>query len=308
MTTSVSRPATHSVAEQKTPVVTPDIDEPDANAEIVSGLASYLSKLGGGKANLSKVTSLLEALQGEELSVNRANETAQRTIKLYLAEEQQILREVYRSFFDSQPNIEVLGSSDDVSCDILVEAASTLKPDVMIVGVKTLHGSTVENLETLREPCPDVGLVLFFAFYDANGIKGLREFSRNSSVGCAYLLKHTVDTVDQLTQVIDSVAQGRIMVDPVVMDELISNGGSRGGVLKELSPKALEVLDFLAKSYRNDTIADLLSRDVKTVERHINNIYSALDDYDDSKHPRVRAALMYLKATGALSTEQPFVE
>ena len=66
MNKSVSLPATSRVAEQKTLVVTPDIDERDTNAEIVSGLASYLSRLGGGNANLAKVTSLLEALQGEE--------------------------------------------------------------------------------------------------------------------------------------------------------------------------------------------------------------------------------------------------
>ena len=63
----------------------------------------------------------------------------------------------------------------------------------------------------------------------------------------------------------------------------------------------------MAKGYRNDTIAEVLSRDVKTVERHINNIYTTLLGAEDELgHPRVRAALMYLKANGLLSAEQPF--
>jgi hypothetical protein len=42
------------------------------------------------------------------------------------------------------------------------------------------------------------------------------------------------------------------------------------------------------------------------VERHINNIYSKLQNNkpnspDATMHPRVRAALMYLKAVGLLS-------
>ena len=152
-----------------------------------------------------------------------------------------------------------------------------------------------------------MGLALLFAYYDVHGIKALREFSKGSSAGCAYLLKHTIDTVDQLIQVVHSVAEDRIIVDPMVMEELIKTGDSTSSFIQELSPKELEVLSWLAKGYRNDTIAGLLSRDVKTIERHINNIYSKLhsdkmEGPDDSGHPRVRAALTYLKGTGLLST------
>ena len=187
--------------------------------------------------------------------------------------------------------------------------ARRFKPQVMLLGVKRVQVSTVETLEMLREAFPQLALVLMFAFYDAQGLKALREFSRGSSIGCAYLHKHTIDTVEQLTQVIYSVAAGRIIVDPAVMEGLIKAGDPHASFLGELSPKELEVLSWMAKGYRNETIADVLSRDVKTVERHINNIYSKLqsckfEESDDSKHPRVRAALAYLKATGLLPAEQ----
>ena len=149
-----------------------------------------------------------------------------------------------------------------------------------------------------------MGVVLLFAFYDTQGIKALREFSRDVSVGRAYLLKHTIDTVDQLNHTISSVAEGRMIVDPTVMEELIKTGDAQNEMLRDLSPRALEVLHWVARGYRNETIAGVLSRDVKTVERHINNIYTALLGPEDTKHPRVKAALMYLRATGVLSTEQ----
>ncbi len=95
-------------------------------------------------------------------------------------------------------------------------------------------------------------------------------------------------------------------MDPLVMEELVRTGESGNGVVQELSAKEMEVLGWLAKGYRNDTIAGLLSRDVKTVERHINNIYSKLqsDNSDGpgaTMHPRVRAALTYLEAVGLLA-------
>ena len=294
------------------------------------GLISYLAKIGLADNDLAQVISLLQNSQhSQQENIAKAAPPEQRSIQpaqpnlpeplatsrakitIYLAEEQQILREAYQAFFSAHRDIQIVGASDDTSAESIVAAVRHFEPNVLLLGVKSVQQSTVERLATLRESCPDVGLVLLFAFYDAHGMKALREFSRDASAGCAYLLKHTVDTVDQLAQMVSAVAEGRIIVDPVVMEGLIKNPDPQSSFLSELSPRELEVLSWMAKGYRNDTIAGILSRDVKTVERHINNIYSKLqnnqlDDDDEmqpgSLHPRVRAALSYLKATGLLPT------
>lgn len=232
-------------------------------------------------------------------------EVSKRTVSLYIAEEQQILRDAYTSYVRNQPCLVVVGATDDTSSEALLQAATELAPDALLVGTKTLKPATVNSLQLLREACPKVGLVLLFAFYDVHGIKALRTFSRNASAGCAYLLKHTIDTGAQLVQTINAVAEGRMIIDPMVMEELFKSGEAGQGRLKELTPRTREVLGWLAKGLRNESIAELLSRDVKTVERHINNIYAALQvDDDTSKHPRVYATLVYLRAMGLLSTEQ----
>ena len=310
------------------------------------GLISYLAKLGLEDEDLTRVISLLHTGKGESALLPKQREEliqalpegdlleskfedkffaeqdfgarpagrsfaypAQKTVRIFLAEEQQILKEAYLSFFSDQPAIEILGSTDDTSVDALLSAAKTFKPNAMLLGVKTVQQETVEKLNMLRQACPDVGIVLLFAFYDIQGIKALREFSKETSSGCAYLLKHTVDTVEQLTQVIFSVVEGRIIIDPMVMEGIINSGDANNNFLRELSPKELEVLSWIAKGYRNDTIADVLSRDVKTVERHINNIYGKLhcgreDSPEESRHPRVQAALTYLRATGLLPADE----
>ena len=156
----------------------------------------------------------------------------------------------------------------------------------------------------LREGCPDVSIVLLSSLYDVKGIKALREFSRGASGGCAYLLKHTIDSVEQLTQVICSVAEGRVILDPTVMEGMITSGDAHNGLLKDLSPREMEVLSWMAKGYRNDTIADVLCLDPKTVERHINSIYSKLGTGESSRHPRVHAILSYLTAFGLIPAQQ----
>ena len=306
------------------------------------GLISYLAKLGLGDADLARVFSMLQTSPAESATpvaspvaqpeepeiemppeskmiepvlevahpAGRIIEPAQKTVKIYLAEEQQILKEAYISFFKDQQAIEVMGSSDDTSTESLVAAAKAFNPDAMLLGVKSVQKDTVQKLEDLRQACPKLGIVLLFSFYDAQGIKALREFSKDTHAGCAYLLKHTVDTVEQLTQVIFSVVEGRIIIDPMVMEGLIKTGDGHGAFLRDLSPRELEVLSWMAKGFRNDTIADVLSRDVKTVERHINNIYSKLfserrdNEEEGSRHPRVQATLTYLRATGLLTNDQ----
>ncbi|MCH7714416.1 MAG: response regulator transcription factor [Chloroflexi bacterium] len=292
-----------------------------ANPDLAEGLTPYLADLGLSDAHLAKLISLLEATQAEASPVvspqrdgpktRRVPEapifapSAVKTVRLFVAEEQHILKEAYNSFFTNDPNIDMLGSTLDTSTDSLVAAVEEFQPEVVLLGVKGLRASVVDTLRSIRDACPTTAPVLLFAFYDAQGIKALKEFTRDTAGGRGFLLKHTIDTVEQLIQVVCSVAQGRIIVDPMVMEELVRSGDPGSGYLRELSPKALEVLSWMAKGYRNDTIADVLSRDVKTIERHINNIYSTLlDSDDDSRHPRVRAALMYLKATGLLSTDQ----
>ena len=296
----------------------------------LSDLTAYLSKLGLGDVGLARVMSLLKATHsepdaqvvdevvepeagpGESLPIGSeqpsplVQNAGTKSIRLFMAEEQEILMEAYRNLLESQPSVELLGCWSDTGIESLIQTISKLQPNVMLLGVKALRPSTVEKLEALRDAFPSLGMVLLFAFYDAQGIKALREYSRDVSVGRAYLLKHTIDTVAQLTHAITGVAEGRMIVDPTVMEELIKNRDSKSGLLQQLSPKALEVLHLVSRGYRNETIAGVLSRDVKTVERHINNIYTTLlSPEDDPNHPRVRASLMYLQATGVLSNEIP---
>lgn len=224
-------------------------------------------------------------------------------VRLYIVEEQQILREAYQAFFRNRPDIEVLGASEDATGESLVAAAVSLRPQVMLLGFKALLPATVEKLQTLRESCPEVAIVLLSTYYDVKGIKALREFTRGGSAGCAYLQKNTIDTIEQLAQAIHAVAEGRIILDPAVLEGLIATADPKAAFLKELTPRELEVLNWMAKGYRNNTIAEVLCLEPKTVERHINSIYSKLGDRPDSRHARVHTVMLYLRATGLLTAE-----
>ena len=127
----------------------------------------------------------------------------------------------------------------------------------------------------------------------------LREYSRDVSFGRAYLLKHNIDTADQLGKVVQGFAQRRIIVDPEIMEDLVDSATQESQLLLALSPKEMQVLSWLARGYTNKTIADVLSRDTKAVERQVSNIYAKMR-LGEGKDARVGSALVYLKATGML--------
>jgi DNA-binding NarL/FixJ family response regulator len=223
--------------------------------------------------------------------------TRGRKIRLYIAEEQQIYREAFQTYFSSHPSIDLCKVAEDTSSQGLVSGVMALRPDVLLLGTRVLQPDTVEKLETVYGHAPGMAIVLLSASYDPRGLKTLREFARSASSGCAYLLKHTVDSAEQLCQVIFSVAEGRVIVDPLVMGGLIGNEAT-ATFLSDLSPREQEVLSYMAMGYRNESIAHALYLDPKTVERHINNIYNKLGDCPETMHPRVYAVMMYLRARG----------
>ena len=277
-----------------------------------------ISRHAAGDTDSTRVPSLLLAMDGEEISVDFDQQVEQsgtrkipiagRSIKLYVAEEQELLKTAYQKFYANHATIDLLGSSNDMSVETLLAAAIALRPDVMLLGVKTLQPTTVRTLERLHESSAGLAVVLLFGYYDAQGINALREFSGKSSGGHAYLLKHTLDSAEQLTQAVQSVAQGRIIVDPTVLGGLINTGGRSSDFLRELSSRELEVLSWIAKGYRNETIAGVLGRNLEAIERLISSIYDKMQKVagfeGSSGDRRVQAALLYLKATGLLPSLQ----
>ena len=237
---------------------------------------------------------------GDELLSQRSGGLNHSKIKLLIAEEQEIFREAYRSFFSHHPDIETIGSSQYTGARLLTNEAKTLSPDVILLGVGTVDNQTVAFLEALAENSKETATVVVAASYDNISMMALRRLSRGVSAGHAYLLKHKVNSVHELTQVILGVAEGRMVIDPPVLDELIIIQDPPDSVLKDLSQRELEVLGWMAEGYRNSIIADLLTLELKTVERHINSIFSKLGDCPEAKDMRVYAITLFLTATGRM--------
>lgn len=228
-------------------------------------------------------------------------------IKLVIDEDQEVLREAYKLLLPAHQGVLVLGVMEhgDGADDGFLAQLGALDPDILLIGRKELQPDIVEELEVLRDQFPRLAIVLLAGSYGVQVMRRLREFAgrlvvNGRSCGYAFLLKYSVDSIGQLVEVVHAVGQGRIILDPAIMGGFIGEDvGS--SLLKELTARELEILSWMAKGYKNTTIAELLCLEPKTVERHINHIYSKLNTtFDESQQARVQTVLLYLRATGQL--------
>jgi len=227
------------------------------------------------------------------------DQTKSKTVRLYVVEEQEIYRDIYKYIFPSGAPVELLRVSANGDVEALMQAVSDLCPDVVLLSAKKLEINIIEELEQIRTDYPEIGIVLLLVFCSAQDIDLLRRLALKGQGGMALFLKQSLDQIEQLVGIIMAVDQGQVILDPPLA-ALMFTGKTGHSFLKQLTARELEVLSLRLQGYTNSAMAEVLYIDIKTVEHHLNSIYSKLradSDFDD-RHLRVSAMRLYLETMG----------
>jgi DNA-binding NarL/FixJ family response regulator len=227
--------------------------------------------------------------------------TNSENVGLFVVEEQEIYREMYNLILPKHANIEVLRVSGSGEKGSMLRAVTELSPDVMLLSIKKLNKEMIDELEKIRGAHPRMGIVILIVFYSSQDIELLRRLALCGESGMALFLKQSLDKADQLSRTVIAVSQGQVILDPPLATFMFA-GKPECPFLKQLTTRELEILSLLSQGYTNSAIADTLFIDIKTVEHHLNSMYSKLKadpDYN-TKHLRVSAARLYLETMGTL--------
>ncbi len=125
------------------------------------------------------------------------------------------------------------------------------------------------------------------------------ELFREGTQGLAYLLKDRVGVLDELVRAIEAVTEGGSVIDPTVVESLISRKTTVArGSLSDLTDRETEVLAEMAQGKSNAGIAESLYVSESAVEKHINSILMklGLDPDDSALNRRVTAVLTFLRS------------
>jgi DNA-binding NarL/FixJ family response regulator len=213
-------------------------------------------------------------------------------LRVVLADDDVLLRSGLAKLLE-RPGFTVVGEAGEA--DTLLELVRSLVPDVVVVDIRMPPTQSVEGLDaarTIREELPDVAIMVLSAHVEVEHAMTLL----SSGQGIGYLLKSRVIDVDDFVDSLGRVAHGGSVVDPALVQELVS-ARRRNDPLAALSPREQEVLALMAEGRSNLGIAQSLWVTEGTVEKHVRSILGKLDLPEESTdHRRVLAVVAFLES------------
>jgi DNA-binding NarL/FixJ family response regulator len=220
------------------------------------------------------------------------------TIRVVLAEDHTLLREGLARILERATDIDLVGTAGDFDGALLL--VDEQDPDVVVTDIRMPPTGTDEGIRLaarLRDERPSLGVVVLSQYASPDYALALLD---RGSDGRAYLLKERVADIDDLLDAIRAVAEGRSVIDPQVVESLVSaNRRPRASELDRLTPRELEVLGEMAQGKSNAAIAASLFLSERAIEKHSNSIFSKLGLTEEPDvNRRVKAVLLYLRGEG----------
>lgn len=218
-------------------------------------------------------------------------------VRVVIAEDHYLFREGTRQLLENSGRIEVVAAVGEAAD--LYDAVERLDPDAIVVDIRLPPAHETEGIDAalkLRAEHPDVGVVVLSQY--ANALYAFELFQHGTQ-GLAYLLKDRVGDVDELVRAVVAVTEGGSVIDPTVVESLISRKSTVAREsLSDLTKRETEVLAEMAQGKSNASIAESLYISESAVEKHINSILMklGLDPDDSALNRRVAAVLTFLRS------------
>lgn len=218
-------------------------------------------------------------------------------ISVVIADDHYLVREGTRRLLEASGEVKVLATVEDG--EQLKEAVSRLGPDAVVVDIRMPPSHQMEGIEAahhIRAQAPTVGVVVLSQH--ANSLYAFELFKQGTA-GLAYLLKDRVTDLDELLRALREVVNGGSVIDPIVVEELMTRPSSTPALLLDsMTARERDVLAAMAQGRSNSGIADSLYISGSAVEKHITSIFDkiGLPVGEADTHRRVAAVLAFLQS------------
>ncbi len=184
-------------------------------------------------------------------------------ITILLADDHALVRMGFRRILEDDPEISVIGEAG--TGKEAVRLASELRPQVVIMDCAMPEMNGIEATRKILEHNPDA-LVLMLSMHSEETL-----VSQALEAGAhGYLLKNAMDL--DLVKAVKSIADGLTVLDPQVARPHALRGERGGG----LTPREMEVLQYIVAGKSNKEIASELHLSVNTIGVHRANIMDTL--------------------------------
>ncbi|MEU3494086.1 MULTISPECIES: response regulator transcription factor [Kitasatospora] len=201
------------------------------------------------------------------------------TIRVVIADDQELVRAGFGMILDAQPDIEVVAEAGDGQQ--AVEAVRAHAPDVLLLDVRM---PVMDGIEAARRVCAEhpACKVIMLTTFDVDDYV----FDALHAGASGFLLKDV--RRDDLVHAVRVVDSGEALLAPSVTRRVIGEVTARkagaapvvprilGRLLESLTARELETLRLVARGMSNAEIAAELVVSEHTVKTHVSNLLQKL--------------------------------
>ena len=210
------------------------------------------------------------------------------TIRILLADDQDIIRHGLQMIIELQADMSVVGQA--ANGEEALRLACELKPDIVLMDIQMPKMNGIRATRAITSELPQTRVVILTT-YDVDGyvFDGIRAGARG------YLLKDT--SSEKLQEVIRSVHHGESQIDPAiagkVMDEFrrLSTASpasppkpesqvATDEIIEQLTEREMDVLRLIAEGLNNKDIAGRLYLSEGTVRNYVSVIMDKMHAND----------------------------
>ncbi|MFE6646330.1 response regulator [Nocardioides sp. NPDC057772] len=207
--------------------------------------------------------------------------TETRTIRVYLLDDHEVVRQGLTTLLDSHDDIAVVGQGGTAAQ--AREDIDRIQPDVCVLDARLPDGSGIEVCREVRAAYPDMLALILTSYDDDEAL-----FSAIMAGAKGYVLKDIRGS--DLVEAIRTVSGGGSLLDPLMtakVMEKMRNPDGESPQMQALTPQEKRLLALIGEGLTNREIAGRMFLAEKTVKNYVSSILAKL-----GVQRRTQAALM----------------
>lgn len=209
-----------------------------------------------------------------QLNVERSPDPSS-AVRVYLVEDDTLVRECLGAMLDVDPEIEVVGEAPRADRAILTLDSLDVDVVLMDIGLPGMNG--IEATRQLKRRNPELAVVMLTSYTD----EYVEDAIEAGATG--YLVKSC--TSQQLVQAIKAAHDGHVPIDPSLTGGLLRQMTDLRRAHREtlLTQRQTDILTLVAAGTRYREIASSLALSETSVNREMRNIFDTLG-VNDAAH------------------------
>jgi two-component system response regulator DegU len=208
------------------------------------------------------------------------NNNNKNKIQVFIISQQSLFRHGVEQTFSEVEDISISGVTE--VNENVVKAIDNLPPDVALLDIDGPSDNGIELAKKIKQRSPNIGVIVLSSNLDDNQL-----FLALKAQAVAYLSKEV--TAEQLIETVRRVARGEHPINEYLTDrpkvaehvlqqfQELSARSEAEAFMSPLTPREIEILQYIAEGYLNKQIAAELGISEQTIKNHVTSILRKLN-------------------------------